>query len=211
MVAIVEGLDEHASGPLGGRGHRLRLVDARRERLLAENVLARLEGTDRPLGVERVRQRIVDGVDLRVGEQCRIRFVDAGNLMPRREAPRALRVAGGDREDARFGHPSRRPHERHGRDPRRAEDAEAKGTGHIYASPRRRAGFCRAIRSMAGAGTPARSISSMKSRIPSAGWGLLSCPKSVDMRARSGPTAIIARAKVAGSSVAAKPPGMQVR
>ena len=82
MVAIVEGLDEHTTRPLGGPGHRFCLGDARRERLLAEHVLARLERADGPLGVERVRQGIVDGLDLGIREERLVRFVDARNRVP---------------------------------------------------------------------------------------------------------------------------------
>ena len=50
--------------------HRVDLGHGEGERLLAQDVLAGPGGPDRPLGVEVVRQRDVDGVDLGVGEEC---------------------------------------------------------------------------------------------------------------------------------------------
>src|SRR5262249_38049171 len=47
------------------------------QRLLAEHVLACPQGTDRPLDVEGVWQRDVDGVDLRILEQLLVRAVRA--------------------------------------------------------------------------------------------------------------------------------------
>ena len=57
-----------------------RLVDLRRHarvRLLDEHVLAGVERAQRPLVVQRVRQRDVDGVDLLVGEQRIVRTASA--------------------------------------------------------------------------------------------------------------------------------------
>ena len=56
------------------------------ERLLAEDVLARLDGLDRPLAVERVRERDVDGVDVRVLEERLVGAVRA------RDAPTRWRT-----------------------------------------------------------------------------------------------------------------------
>ena len=52
-----------------GVDHRLRLARRQRQRLLAQHVLAGPRRGDRPLGVEVVRQRDVDGVDVGVREQ----------------------------------------------------------------------------------------------------------------------------------------------
>ncbi len=61
----------------------------RRVRLLAQHVLARLERAHRPLVVQAVRQRDVDGVDLRVGEQRVVRAVRARQTRaPARTRPR---------------------------------------------------------------------------------------------------------------------------
>ena len=81
---------------LGRLDHALRVGGGQRERLLAQDVLAGAGGGDRPLGVEVVRQRDVDGVDVRVGEERLVRAVgprDAelvgdrgGRVSPSREA-----------------------------------------------------------------------------------------------------------------------------
>src|SRR6266571_9300972 len=57
-----------------GAPHRLR---APAERLLAEDVLAGLQSPDRPVGVQRVRQRDVDDLDVLVVEQCLVAAVRA--------------------------------------------------------------------------------------------------------------------------------------
>ena len=53
--------------------------DGEAERLLAENVLAGFSGSDGPGDVEVIGQRIVDGVDIGVGEKFFIRAVGRGN------------------------------------------------------------------------------------------------------------------------------------
>ncbi len=75
-----EGLHQDAAGPLGGRERLLRVLGAARERLLAEDVLARGEGPHRPLDVEGVREGDVDGVHLGVLDQrlvASVRALDA--------------------------------------------------------------------------------------------------------------------------------------
>ena len=63
--------------PAGGRSaprrqhHLRRLIGVRGDRLLAQDVLARLQRADAPLGVQAVGQRVVDRVDLRIGDQRR--------------------------------------------------------------------------------------------------------------------------------------------
>ena len=52
-------------------------AEVERQRLLAQDVLAGVGGADRPLGVEVVGQRDVDGVDRRVVEQVLVRAVGA--------------------------------------------------------------------------------------------------------------------------------------
>ena len=54
---------------VGRRGHRLGFGGVRGERLLAQDVLTGRDRLQRPLRVQRVRQRVVDGVDLGIGEQ----------------------------------------------------------------------------------------------------------------------------------------------
>nr|BFF12133.1 hypothetical protein GCM10025699_34360 [Microbacterium flavescens] len=57
-----------------------RLGGVEREGLLDEHVLAVLECEDRLLGVERVRCRDVDDVDVGVGDQGLVRAVHAGDI-----------------------------------------------------------------------------------------------------------------------------------
>ena len=70
VVAVHERLAQQSAAPLGGVECRIHLLGVARERLLAEHVLAGLERFDRPLGVQRVRQRDVDRLDLGIGEQA---------------------------------------------------------------------------------------------------------------------------------------------
>jgi hypothetical protein len=65
------------------------------ERLLAEDVLARLQRSYRPFGVERVRERDVDGVDIRVVEQRFVVAVRARDTVLLRAGVGAGRVAAG--------------------------------------------------------------------------------------------------------------------
>ena len=60
---------EHEPAPLGDVERALDLAGRGGERLLAQHVLAGLERADRPLDVQPVGQRDVDGVDVGVGEQ----------------------------------------------------------------------------------------------------------------------------------------------
>ena len=76
MKAVHEGFHHfELAMSRGHAGQLLGLGDRERNRLLAKHVLPGLERTDRPLHVEMVRQRIVDRVDVRVGEQILIRAV----------------------------------------------------------------------------------------------------------------------------------------
>ena len=68
---------EQAAAALGRVEGLLDFVRVPAERLLAEDVLARLDGSDRPLAVHGVRQRDVDGVDVRVLEQRLVGAVGA--------------------------------------------------------------------------------------------------------------------------------------
>ena len=63
------------------------LGDRQGEWLLAEDVLAGVQGADRPLGVEAVRQRDVDDVDRRVGEERVEGRVGGRRAVPLGEAP----------------------------------------------------------------------------------------------------------------------------
>ena len=84
---------------LGGVEGPLDVADVTAERLLAEDVLAGLERLDRPLAVHRVRQRDVDRLDLRVGEQLLVRAVGPRDLPLLRELLGPREVAAADRDD----------------------------------------------------------------------------------------------------------------
>ena len=87
-------------GSRAGVDHPLRLGGGQRQRLLAQDVLAGPGRGDRPLGVEVVGQRDVDGVDVRVGEERLVRAVGASGCRARRRPLGAwAAVAGGDRDD----------------------------------------------------------------------------------------------------------------
>ena len=83
VVAPHERLGQDPPGALGGVERGLHLLGMARHRLLAEHVLPGLDGPDRPLAMHRVRQRHIDGLDLRVGEHVLIRAVGARNLHSR--------------------------------------------------------------------------------------------------------------------------------
>jgi hypothetical protein len=73
------------------------------ERLLAEHVLAHLERADRPVDVHGVRQRDVDGLDLRVREQLLVAAVRPLDPSLPRVGLRAADVATRHRDDIEVG------------------------------------------------------------------------------------------------------------
>lgn len=70
-------------------------------------MLAGFERADRPLEVAGARQRNIDRVDLRVGQQVRVTAVDLGNVQLARRGAGLVDVARGQREEhgARRGVP----------------------------------------------------------------------------------------------------------
>ena len=91
VMRIDKGLDDRERRVPFRRGHQLlRLGRGKGDRLLAEHVLARLERADRPGNVQMVGQRIVNRLDLRVGQQRFVGAVGAGNPQLRRP-PRSAR------------------------------------------------------------------------------------------------------------------------
>ena len=93
MVEVHEALDRDPAGPLARVGDRVDLVGRQGDGLLAQDVLAGLEGLDRPRHVEVVREC-----------RCRRRRRRA----PRR-APRTTRTTPGSRAGRRTRRPGRRP------------------------------------------------------------------------------------------------------
>ena len=91
MVAVHERLHEHGRRrPRRPSTIRSRVGGRHGQRLLAQDVLAGPSRGDRPLGVEVVRQRDVDRVDVGVGEERLVRAVGASGC----RAARRRRVPG---------------------------------------------------------------------------------------------------------------------
>ena len=127
VIAPVECLDELAARAARGLGHALGLVGVGREGLLAQHVLAGLEGANGPVAVEPVGQRIVDGVEVAVGEEGVVVRVDHRNAVLRGELPRPARVACRHGGDLHLGHLPSRPQQCHRRDAGGPEHADAEG------------------------------------------------------------------------------------
>ena len=82
VVLVVKGLHDDLAGiRVGHLDHGSRLVRIGREGLLAEHVLAGPQGRHRPVAVESVRERVVDGVDVRVLDQLGVGAQDPGNTL----------------------------------------------------------------------------------------------------------------------------------
>ena len=76
-MAVHEGFADHHACRLRFAGDRIDIRDRRRQRLLAEHVLAGPHRPDRPCGMERVRQRVVDRIDLRIVDERLVTGVNA--------------------------------------------------------------------------------------------------------------------------------------
>ena len=83
--------------------HPLGFDGVGRERLLAQHVLAGGQGPQGPLGVEPVGQRIVDGVDVLVGQQLGVGPPDHRDVVLGGEYLGPVSVTGGDRPDLDAG------------------------------------------------------------------------------------------------------------
>jgi hypothetical protein len=69
VVAVAEGFFDVLAGPIAGDDQALDVFGRQAKGLLTQDVLARLHRADAPFQVQIVRQRDVDRVDLRIGEQ----------------------------------------------------------------------------------------------------------------------------------------------
>ena len=101
MVTPHEAFGEDEARRLGAVERLLHLFGPTRERLLAEHVLPRLEGPQRPLHVQRVRKRDVDRIHVRVSEQrviAPVRALDA-MLAGIRLRTRGVTTGHGDHRD----------------------------------------------------------------------------------------------------------------
>ena len=142
VVAVHERLGEDDAA-LAGRGlHGVHFRHGERERLLAQDVLPRAGGPDRPLRVEVVRQRDVDGVDPGIGRAAPRRSrARARSPTPSRRRPPS-RPRGWPRRASRLPAGSAQRRDHHPVDAGRAEQAPAKdavghGGGLWHAADRR--------------------------------------------------------------------------
>jgi hypothetical protein len=101
MVAGREALRQPPTGPLCRVERALHFVRVPAEGLLAEDVLARLERSLRPFGVQSVRQGDVDGVDVGVLEQRPVVAVRARDAVLARVRVGAGCVAARNRDHVR--------------------------------------------------------------------------------------------------------------
>ena len=110
--------------PLIDLGHRPGLVGVGREGLLAQHVLARLDGGDRPVAVQPVGERVVDGVDVRVGDHGGVGVQDPGDAVLAGEGLGPGAVAGRHGGDHGAAGPPGRLYQSDGGDPGRPQDAD---------------------------------------------------------------------------------------
>jgi hypothetical protein len=78
VTAHHEGLGDQLARAVARRYQLLGLLGVERDRLLAQHMLAGLGRLDRPRHVQVVGQRVVDRLDLAVGQQLFIRAVGLG-------------------------------------------------------------------------------------------------------------------------------------
>ena len=126
VVLVVEGLhDDHTWVAAGRLGHGPGLVGVGREGLLAQHVLAGPQRRNRPVPVQAVGERVVDGVDLGVLHQRRVAVQDAGNALLTGEFRRPLRVARRHRRDDGHPRPAGRLDQCGGGDAGRSQNADS--------------------------------------------------------------------------------------
>ena len=120
------GLHDHGVRPCGRGRDLLGLGRVRRERLLAEHVLACAHRGEGPPSVKGGRQRHVHRVDAVVREKRLVVIVHVRDAVLRRIPSRPLRVARGDRGDLDTLDPARGCEERTLGDARGTQDADSK-------------------------------------------------------------------------------------
>src|SRR4029079_11438066 len=99
VVPVHECLHENPAGLLGGVEGPLDVLWMAAERLLAEDVLARLERLDRPLDVHGVRQRDVHGLDFWIREEILVAPVGALDPAVPCVGLRSAEIAARDRDE----------------------------------------------------------------------------------------------------------------
>ena len=103
VVAVVERLHHHEPGAIGDRRDLLGLGGVAGERLLAQHVLARFERGDRPLRVQAVGQRVVDRVDVGIGEEVGVGVEHPRDAVLGRERVGPRAITRGDADDLDLG------------------------------------------------------------------------------------------------------------
>ena len=103
MVAVGQCLLDVSAAAVPRRDQLVDALDGHAQRLLAEHVLAGLERTHRPRHVQRVRQRHVDRVDVRIGQQVVVACVTPWDAELLRDRAGLLLVAGRDGQQRRAG------------------------------------------------------------------------------------------------------------
>ena len=123
LGSIRKALDQDHPVAAGLGEHRARLVAARRQRLFTEDMLTRPRRSHRPFRVQRVRERNVDRVDRRIGQQFRIGAVSTRNAHLLRKSSCLVEGSAGD---CRHQHRPGRPGTQHelARDGRCAQDPD---------------------------------------------------------------------------------------
>jgi hypothetical protein len=128
VVAVHERLHQNETGLVRAIERLLDLRRVTRVRLLAQDVLAGRERSQRPLVVEAVRQRVVDGVDVGIVEELLVGAVRPRNRVLERVRLRAKRIARRDGYEVDFGR-RRRGTEAFAGDVRGGEETEAERHG----------------------------------------------------------------------------------
>jgi hypothetical protein len=103
VVPIVHCFHNDEPGFLSGRRDVGRFGGVGRERLLAQHVLARRDRLERPRRVQRIGQRVVHRVDLRIGEHLVVGAVRLGDAVLGGVPGRPGQIPRGDAADRRFG------------------------------------------------------------------------------------------------------------
>jgi hypothetical protein len=123
VVEVMEAVGDDDTRPVSGVAHLDGFHGVGRERLLRQDVLAGPDGGEVPGSVQCVGQRVVDGLDLGIGQQVGVRGGDAFDAVGGGEGRRPLRVTGGDRDQTGAGGVCRLDDGEFG-DPGSAEDAD---------------------------------------------------------------------------------------
>ena len=134
VVPVVERLHHYEPAAVSRRRDLLGLGGVGRERLLAQDVLAGCDRLQRPLGVQPVRQRVVDRIDVRIADDVVVRCVHLRDLVLARELLGAGRVARGNRHHLGVADLSCRLDQRARGDARCTQRADAHPVGRAHAS-----------------------------------------------------------------------------